>query len=174
MLLNDFMPEFHFSERHQAKTTASPHEIFRAITTMDLSESSMVKFLYFLRRMPRTSMTLSGMNKIGFKIIGTTKDKELVIGLIGRFWKPIPEMVDVPTEQFVKFKEKGYAKVALNYFIEETAQGNILSTETRIYCTSVSSRVAFSLYWVMIRPFSGLIRRAMLKGILKGAGQYAT
>ena len=174
MLLNDFMPEFHFSERHQAKTLASPRDIFRSITTMDLSESSMVKFLYYLRRMPRTSMTLAGMNKIGFKIIGTTEDKELVIGLIGRFWKPIPEMVDIPTEQFTKFNKKGYAKVAFNYFIEETAQGNVLSTETRIFCTSSSSRVAFSVYWAIIRPFSGLIRRAMLKGILKGAGQYAT
>lgn len=172
MPLNDFMPEFHFSERHRARTNARPRDIFRSIATMDLSGSPVVRFLYFLRRMPRASMTLEGMGRVGFKVMETTENKEMVIGLVGRFWKPKPEMIDVSPGQFAKFNKKGYAKVAFNYFIEETAAGNVLSTETRIFCTSAGSRVAFSMYWAVIRPFSGLVRRAMLNGIIKGAARH--
>ncbi len=41
--------------------------------------------------------------------------------------------------------------------------------ETRIQCTSFWSRTHFALYWSLIRPFSGLIRRGWLRLIKQHA-----
>jgi hypothetical protein len=138
---------------------------------MDLSQSALVKLLYSLRRLPRTSLTLAGMKEIGFNILGTDEDREVVIGIIGRFWKPRPEIIAVSPEDFRSFNEKGYAKAALNFSVEAKANGSALSTETRVFCTSPRAPVAFSAYWALIRPFSGLIRIAMLKNIVRSAEQ---
>ncbi|TMB67768.1 MAG: hypothetical protein E6J43_07850, partial [Chloroflexi bacterium] len=43
--------------------------------------------------------------------------------------------------------------------------GTRLFTETRVRCLGVPSRRWFRLYWLVIRPFSGLLRRSMLRGI---------
>ncbi len=44
-----------------------------------------------------------------------------------------------------------------------------VATETRIRALGPSARRWFRLYWLIIRPFSGLLRRAMLNGIEKRA-----
>lgn len=173
-ILHELLPKYHFSERHHVITQASHSRLYNAITNIDLSRAPMVWLLYYVRRMPKASLTLEGMKGIGFSVLGMKRDREYVIGLVGKFWKPVPEIVNVPPLEFAGFNEKGYAKAALNYLIDETPDGiRLLSTETRIYCTSSSARIPFHVYWALIRPFSGLIRRAMLKDILRGAESFA-
>lgn len=174
MILQELVPEFHFSERHHVMTQVRPDHLYRSIVTLDLSSSPLVKCLYAMRRMPRTSLTLAGMQSIGFTVLGSDPGREFVIGLIGRFWKLLPQIAAVAPERFAAFDEPGYAKAALNYLIDDTGAGVRLSTETRIFCTSAGARTAFALYWALIRPFSGLIRRAMLRSIVQGAQAYAT
>jgi hypothetical protein len=40
-----------------------------------------------------------------------------------------------------------------------------LYTETRVRALGPAARRRFRLYWLLIRPFSGLLRRSMLRGI---------
>jgi hypothetical protein len=47
--------------------------------------------------------------------------------------------------------------------------GTLLSTETRVHALGPSARRRFRLYWLAIRPFSGLLRRALLRGIARYA-----
>lgn len=174
MTLQELIPKYHFSEKHHVMTDARPSQLFKSMINIDMSSSPIVRLLFYLRRMPKSSLTLNGMKEVGFTVLGSNRDKEFVIGLVGRFWKPIPQIIGVPPERFTTFNESGYAKAAINFLIEETGKGNQLSTETRIYCTSSGAKMAFSAYWMLIRPFSGLIRKAMLRSIVKGAKQYAT
>jgi hypothetical protein len=44
-----------------------------------------------------------------------------------------------------------------------------LTTETRVWAADPSSRRRFRLYWLAIRPFSGLIRRLWLREIKRTA-----
>lgn len=46
-----------------------------------------------------------------------------------------------------------------------------LTTETRVLLTDERSRRAFGRYWLLIRPFSGLIRRRWLAAIVRRANQ---
>ena len=41
----------------------------------------------------------------------------------------------------------------------------LLSTETRVRCADRFAYRLFACYWLVIRPFSHLIRREMLEGI---------
>jgi hypothetical protein len=47
--------------------------------------------------------------------------------------------------------------------------GALLETETRIYLTDAAARRRFGAYWLMIRPFSGLIRRLWLRAAKRRA-----
>jgi len=169
MILDEWIPKHHFSEKHSVITQATPGLLYDSIVAMDLAASPLVRFLYSLRRMPRATLTLEGMKEIGFSVLGMKEEREYVIGLVGRFWKPVPEIIDIRPDSFASFNEEGYAKAALNFLIGESIGGNRqLSTETRVYCTSLDARIRFSAYWAVIRPFSGLIRKAMLKEIIRG------
>jgi hypothetical protein len=44
-----------------------------------------------------------------------------------------------------------------------------LTTETRVACADAASRRRFRLYWLVVRPFSGLIRTAMLSAVAREA-----
>jgi hypothetical protein len=50
-----------------------------------------------------------------------------------------------------------------------TYDGHTLSTETRVHLTDPRSRVWFKLYWLVVGPFSGLIRNAWLRAIARRA-----
>ncbi|MEP7335602.1 MAG: hypothetical protein ABI717_07460, partial [Actinomycetota bacterium] len=63
------------------------------------------------------------------------------------------------------FAEPGYAKMAFNFRLED----RVLSTETRVLLTDERSRKLFRRYWIVIRPFSGLIRREWLRAIARRA-----
>jgi hypothetical protein len=47
--------------------------------------------------------------------------------------------------------------------------GETLSTETRVWAADPPARRRFRLYWLAIRPFSGLIRRLWLRAIKRRA-----
>ena len=46
-----------------------------------------------------------------------------------------------------------------------------LSTETRVLALDRRTRVVFRLYWLVVGPFSAVIRRRWLRAIAERAGQ---
>ncbi len=62
------------------------------------------------------------------------------------------------------------AKVAVNVRLEAVSAGTTrLSTETRVKCVDGAAYRRFVLYWALIKPFSGWIRREMLRSIERRA-----
>jgi len=170
MLLDQHIPDYHFSEYHRISISAPVERIYEAIEGLDVSSSIITRVLYALRRMPANAVTLEGMENVGFRILGTQQNEELVFGVIGRFWRVPPEIVNFKSSEFKGFATKGYAKAAANFLIEGNGHaGAIVSTETRILCTSPGSRFRFLIYWLFIRPFSGIIRKEMLRIIKREA-----
>ncbi|HEX2497394.1 MAG TPA: hypothetical protein VHO00_01235 [Actinomycetes bacterium] len=78
-----------------------------------------------------------------------------------RGWPTSP----IPARFFVDFAAPGSAKMIVNF---RTSAGE-LTTETRVLLTDDRSRRAFGRYWLVIRPFSGLIRRRWLAAIARRA-----
>lgn len=97
-------------------------------------------------------------------------NEEIVIGIIGKFWQLTGNIQHISPEHFVEFEERGFAKAAWNFFLKpEGVNKTLLTTETRIHCSDESSRRKFKRYWAFIGPFSGIIRKEMLRIIKRDA-----
>jgi hypothetical protein len=120
----------------------------------------------------RRHRILDDMAAIGFVVLDRGGD-ELVLAALGRPWArgggraPLLAEQSDPTSFFVEFTEPGWAKMIANFRVT----GGELTTETRVLLTDEQSRRAFGRYWLLIRPFSGLIRRRWLAAIVCRANQ---
>ncbi len=190
MLLDDLMPQYDVVERHRTLIRASPNIVFDAIREADLAGGRITRALLALRaapaallaiaRSPRAAWTehnarasaqqrvvrLRDFERAGFHIVAERAPDELVIGLLGRFWTPRGDLcAEVTTDTFRAGPPVGMVLAGWNFTVLARPDGSSeLRTETRVWC-SADARWKFRLYWLAVRPGSGLIRRAMLRAI---------
>ncbi|MDQ4123553.1 MAG: hypothetical protein M3209_19115 [Acidobacteriota bacterium] len=169
MLIDDFMPSYDFSETHDIKIRAKADNVYRVLNTVDLCESPVIRLLFRLRGMPAGKTTLRELRKMRFEILGENENQEIVLGLTGRFWKIKGDIQQIKSEDFRNFSEKGFAKAAWSFSLDDKGGTTRLKTETRVRCLDEKSRKDFGFYWTLIQPFSGWIRKEMLKIIKKHA-----
>ena len=92
--------------------------------------------------------------------------QEVVLGIVGRFWRPDGGIVrDLTADGFRDFRGMGYAKAVWNFYVSPVDGSSQLSTETRVQTFGRAATVKFRLYWLLVGPFSGLMRRAMLREV---------
>jgi hypothetical protein len=170
-LIDQIMPAYDRREVHRHSTAAPAPALWDAVHNLNGDELRLMQMLMGLRTLGRGGgagdrTVLEGFERMGFRIVAEDPGEELVIAGIGRFWKLSGGLrrVEGP-EHFTRFEEPGYAKVAFNFRL---ADGK-LSTETRIAGTDAHARRRFGLYWRLIRPGSGLIRREWLRAIARRA-----
>jgi hypothetical protein len=170
MLIDEYMAEFHFSERHETVVPAPPDAVRRAVEEWRPNGSFLWRWLVRLRGLGSPTGTLREWGEAnGFlRLAGT--NGEIVFGQAGRFWSRDERgaMVSPKTiDEFRTLADPLYAVAAMNIVVEPdfSGRGTRLRTETRVRCLGASSRRWFRVYWLLIRPFSGLLRRAMLRGI---------
>ena len=168
--LDRFMPTCDFSETHATRVAATPAAVDAAVRDLDLGRSRIVRLLFRLRGMPTREMRLRDMQQPGFRILAEEPEREVVLGVIGRFWTPGGGVRDFEPTDFVAFDEPGWAKAVWGFRSTRLDDATtLLRTETRVLCTDAPSRRRFWLYWIVIRPFSGLIRRVALVVIRRAA-----
>lgn len=169
-LIETVMPEYERREFHRRPTAAPADGLWAAIHNVTTGELSLARALMALRAPGRRAYApgpvLASFERMGFRVLAQEPARELLLGGIGRFWRPSGGLVRLATvEQFAAFAVPGYAKVAFNFRLG----GGTLSTETRIAGTDARARRLFSLYWVAVRPWSGVIRREWLRAIARRA-----
>lgn len=171
MLQSKYLPEFHFSEKHSILISASPEKVSSIIPDMDVSDSWIIRILLGMRGIPAgTSKGMEGWKKMGFVVLEHQIGKEIILGLIGQFWKVSGKIQHCTAEEFASFADPNFAKATWNFVvIPQNTNQVLLETETRIYCPDEEVRKKFKRYWFFIQPFSGLIRMQMLKIIKRKA-----
>lgn len=103
-------------------------------------------------------------------LIGERPGEEIVLGLVGKFWRPTGVLRPVDAAGFRSLDEPGWAKAAWSFSLSDAGPGETrLATETRVHCTDSASRRRFRAYWLVVRPFSGLLRRDALRTIRRAA-----
>lgn len=143
------MPEFDHVERHSIAVSAPPERVYAAIRTANLTRSRIVRLLLGLRGI----RTLDG-----FSLIADDPPRELLLAIEGPFWNPACRPIAIASDTP---QRPGTARAAWNFVVEPGR----LSTETRVRCADAASHRRFRVYWFFVRPFSGLIRRLMLRAI---------
>ena len=184
-VLDRIVPTFQASERHSTTITASPDQVWAALSQVTMGELGLFRLLMGVRMLPGRLLgsprarfdadepLLGWAVRFGFSILGEDVRRELVVGAIGQPWRLAGGrgMAVAGGQDFAAFDQPGYAKMAANFRLDLIAGGRAtrLSTETRVACTDPSSARRFGLYWRLIRPASGAIRRSWLTAIKRRA-----
>jgi hypothetical protein len=175
--IDAFLPYCDFSASYQILINAPRPLVYESLLRSDFGELRLLRLLMTVRtgrRIRRDRSEARGdlrqrLHGTGFFILDEIPPHELVIGVAGRFWRPDGERcMDLSSADFMKFSQIGFAKAAWNFrlFGPETDAGiTILSTETRIQCYGPAAFWKFRIYWSLIGPFSGLIRKAILQQV---------
>jgi hypothetical protein len=176
-LIDEFLPVFEFVERHAVDVRAPRVAVDGALRRVDLAESRLIRALLWLRGLParrsadarapaRTRLTLDTLERRGFTRLADRPEEEVVFGVVGRFWAASGGRAAVDAAGFKAFARPGVAKAAWNFALASNADGTTrLSTETRIHCPDRASLRRVRVYWLAVRPGSGLIRRAVLRAV---------
>lgn len=192
-LLDDWLPRHEFAERHSAWVAAPVEVVFDAVATTDLASPWVVRLLMGIRavpvvvtrpreawgrmREPRGPVTLKRVLGWDFARLDERPGRELVLGLEGRFWTPTGRLVPTDPARFREPLASGLARAAWSWAVQPEARngrpGTRLTTETRVACADASARASFARYWRVVQPFSGLIRRSMLRAIRREAERRA-
>jgi hypothetical protein len=180
MGLDDFMPRFDVFMRHEALVHAPLAQAYEALRAVDLTESWLAAALFWLRGLGRTRRAapadfLEGVQHNGFVLLADRPDKEVVFGIVGKFWLPSGGRVcDLTREGFLAFHRDGFAKATWSISFASQGPGlTLVATETRVHCLGNSARRRLRLYWTFVRPFSGLIRHVLLRQVKQRAERAA-
>lgn len=170
MLIDTFLPEYQFSERHDILINNACPQVYEHLHSLDLHNATVIRWLFRLRGLPSSALTLEGLRKIGFAVLGEIPDLEIVLGLIGRFWTLRGDLQKTDSETFKAFDRPGFAKAVWNFSLHpQSGRGTRLVTETRIQCLDPESRRRFRWYWLVVGPFSGMLREQVLRSLKRQA-----
>jgi len=175
--LDDFSPDFEFSERHSVLIEAPRVVVWEAVKRVTADEISFFRALTWIRRLgrpgpegilnaPGREPILEVATRTSFVLLAEEPWREIVVGTVVlapnevRFsGKPTPE-------RFRALESPGFAKATMNFLVEDRGGDTcLLTTETRVHATNAATRRRFAVYWRVIYPGSAFIRRMWLRAI---------
>ncbi|MDH6590811.1 hypothetical protein M2165_000700 [Variovorax sp. TBS-050B] len=175
-LMDRYLPRYQFAEEHSLFVPAAPGIVLDAASRPEVVDDPVARHLIALRELPnrlagRLGFASALQQRPAFSLeeftpLGRDGDRELAFGLAGRFWRSDYGLVPLPdASAFAALDATGIAKLVLNFTALTEGSGTRLTTRTRIWCGDETSRRRFNLYWLLIRPASGLIRRRLLRRV---------
>jgi hypothetical protein len=177
--LDALLAQADFAERHSRVIHAEPHAVYDAFKVLTPNELPASRLLFTVRSLPARLAGRRGLPsqpdvplldqflELGFVLLADVPGQVVAAGLISQMWRPGGRTV-VPgnREEFLAFTEPGFVKAALMFRFVDQADGTTLAeTETRVTATDPAARRGFGRYWLLIRGFSGLIRRDWLRAL---------
>ncbi|OPH51166.1 hypothetical protein BC351_35540 [Paenibacillus ferrarius] len=185
MMIDRYMPDYQFGERHEIVIHAEQEIVYRAIREVTATEIPLLRLLFAIRTLPSLLMGKRGkvladtlpyveeMERYGFLLLEEEQNLEFVVGVVGKFWRPVGNLpIKLKSVvDFTKFIDSRYARSVMNFSVQhgELNGNTVLRTETRVQTIGSAAKVKFALYWAIIYPGSAYIRRMMLKAIKKRA-----
>ncbi|MEF9439492.1 MULTISPECIES: hypothetical protein [Burkholderia] len=172
-----FIPSFGFHEVHESQPIdAPPASIIDVVASLDMRADPVIDTLLTMREFPaavvgalRHAPARPERARFGFDTFTPLHrdDTSLSLGLVGRFWRPTPDVRAVAdADAFVRHDDPRDAKLVLRFEVVGLASGaHILRTETFVHCPSARTRWLFTPYWLAIRVGSGWIRRRTLAAV---------
>ena len=163
----DALPEYDVRTIHELRVDAPPERALAAAREVTAGEARLVRALLLLRGMrTRADRPLWDTLASGF----VRFDDETLVA-ITKPWRPRGAKTGLSNtvllSRFSEFAEPGWAKLALDFRVDDGR----LVTETRVRLTDEAARRAFRRYWLVVQPFSGLVRRGWLAAAKRRAEQ---
>jgi hypothetical protein len=153
--LDELMPEWDVRERHERRVHASPHDAVGAAIGVPIAPDGLVRALFRVRGLPGGGSVHGAMRALGFEQL-VSEDECVVLGAAGRPWSPRGRIGRYSTAG------PGDIRMLLEISAAPAEGGAVLRTETRVAAVDAAARRAFRRYWLVVGPFSGLVRRRWL------------
>ncbi len=164
MIINECMPSYDIRELHWRVMRGTPGAIYSIIRTTDLASSRLIRWLFKIRGLPESALSIDGLVDVGFIRLAEEPEGEFMLGVIGRFWRGSGDVKKASPQEYRAFGQPGYSKGVWHFSVEPVdGQRCRVTTETRVISYGRSAKLLFRIYWHLIAPFSGLIRREMLR-----------
>jgi hypothetical protein len=164
--LDDFLPAYEFAERHSLQIDATAARIDAAVREVSIADIPLARALWWIRRLGRpfgdgTKPFLGG--ELPGVVLADVPAEGVVLGLTGQFWRfrgaPSDPGRPRTADEFLAYARGDVCKAVIDFRVGERS----LSTETRVHVADAASRRKFRSYWLVVRPFSGLIRMLLLR-----------
>jgi hypothetical protein len=186
LLIDRFLPRYDFAVIHARVFRAPPQTCYRLARGLDLLRDPVIRTLLGVRSLPERLLgRLPGHRAagegarpptfrlddmvgppIGWILLGEEPNVEIVLGQIGRPWKPVgaSEGPPVAPVEFASFDRPGFAKIAFSLMVQPYGvASSILTMETRVVLTDPGSLRRFARYWRLVEPSVRLIDRMTLR-----------
>ena len=174
MLADEFLPVFDVSDEMAVVVEADPATTWRALMDADLIDVGrrrpLVGALGALRALPEIAshllhgerppaapdrLTLRGTTELpanagGWILLGERAGDEIALGLVGKFWRPVIEYVQLQADGFTEFATPGYAKTVYALGVRPLeGQRTMLRAAMRTATTDEHARRWFRHYWTL-------------------------
>ena len=170
-ILDRYIPADHSLSSHRVEIEAPIERVWERLLDLDLQESALIRLLFRLRGLPQVTR-LDDFKDFGFSVLEKEPPRHLVLGLVGRFWRPTGDPIPTTLEEFLTFDRAGYAKAVWGFALRHRAADvTEVRTETRVMMVDESATAAFRRYWALIAPFSGVVRSEILRLLRRSAGR---
>lgn len=172
--LTEALPRPRFSERHSLDIDAPSERVWQALTEVRWSDLRISAPLLLIRGLGGLRKG-SGNRILGrgpVTLMGTDAPCYAVAAQIGRPWQIRPEPGPGPKDlrEVLEFDEPGWLKFGMDFTLQDLGpERTRITTTTLCEPTDESARRRFQPYWLLIRPFSGLIRRDILHALARRA-----
>ncbi|MER5931531.1 hypothetical protein [Streptomyces sp. NPDC002054] len=188
MLIDSVLERWDFREVHTLVVPVPPATAWRALNGITPDDVPAARLLMGVRSLParlirrpradRADRPMAGAARTlrdsladRFVPLAELPGEETVSGAAGQWWKPAAPFVrlDGP-EAFREFRTPGHLKAAISFRVTAHPDGALLHTETRVVALDARTRRVFGPYWYLLaRPFGGIIRKAMLRAVARRA-----
>jgi len=164
MLIDKYLPAYHFNELHSIELNGFVSGIYQKMLQCDFRKSSIIKYLFRLRGMPKEVYSIEHLINMGFIKLDEEPGKEILFGRVTDSPMFNTCQSNVSSKEFIRKSDPTIIKAVINFKLHDKSNSqHIISTETRVWCGSKAMKSKFKYYWFFIKPFSQIIRKSMLK-----------
>jgi hypothetical protein len=156
--IDDVLPHFDAHEVHSIALRLPPERAIALALSTPVAADPLVRALFRLRGLRGRGSIGDALAALGLRELAHA-DGEVVFGAAGTPWRPSGGI-----HSFAGARA-GQVRVVTDF----RADGETLTTETRIEAVDDAARRAFRRYWRVVGPFSAVIRRRWLAQIAKRA-----
>ena len=173
MNLDDVIPDPHYRMCHSRIVGAPPSVVWDELQKVTMSALPVSWALEAVRLLParlsaREHQPLAGRSFLDvtpIPVLFSQRPDVVISAGLGQAWRisggVTPPSLDAAALR--AWSRPGWIKAGMEFRLEPTRLGTLMSTETRVVATDARTRRAFAAYWFFIRPSSGAIRREVLR-----------
>jgi hypothetical protein len=173
--LDQLMPAYEVRERHSISVSAPAEITLSAARDISLQDSRVARTIFALRALPgrlrgalpapvERRPVFDEVTALGWRELLNTPGRQLIMGAVTQPWRQAVQFRGLPADEFVAFREPGYAKIAWTLEVEPVGScSSRFCTETRVMTTDPVSRERFRRYWAFVSPGILIIRYEILR-----------